>query len=421
MPNLRPPVTTVDAARRLPRRASSPRCPPAARFEPLMTLYLTDNTPPAEIARAKAVGLRARGQVLPGRRDDELRLRRHARSSASIPALAAMETHGVVLSLHGEVTDADVDVFDRERVFVERAARRDRARLSRACASCSSTSRRARPRSSSRDAPRRRRRDDHAAAPALFAQRAVRGRPAPAPLLPAGAQARDAPAGAGRGGDVGQSEVLPRHRLARRTRGTRRKHACGCAGCYSAPIALRCTPRRSRMRARSTGSKASRAASAPTSTACRATATRSRSCASRGRCRETYPFGDDTHRAAARRRATLRVERVRLSADRATGAAYNRGPKPARPSLPGAIVGRGKSGLRRAGCRVTPGRNKPPPQRGGEGEEQGHRDESPSVNGRRVKRGNLHPEQHQVGGRRRCSPSPRVGGSSASATVRLEE
>ncbi len=56
------------------------------------------------------------------------------------PALAAMEQHGVVLSLHGEVTDPDVDVFDRERVFVERHCSRIVRDFPR-CASCSSTSR----------------------------------------------------------------------------------------------------------------------------------------------------------------------------------------------------------------------------------------------------------------------------------------
>ena len=55
------------------------------------------------------------------------------------PALAAMEKHDVVLSLHGEVTDPDVDVFDRERVFVERSLARDRPRFPGAAGSCSST------------------------------------------------------------------------------------------------------------------------------------------------------------------------------------------------------------------------------------------------------------------------------------------
>ncbi len=97
----------------------------AARFEPLMTLYLTDNTSADEIARAKASRIRARGQVLPRRRDDQLRLRRHARSSACTPALAAMERHGVVLSIHGEVTDPG-------RRRVRSRARVRRARSSRA-------------------------------------------------------------------------------------------------------------------------------------------------------------------------------------------------------------------------------------------------------------------------------------------------
>ena len=86
--------------------ASSRHCRRTSRFAPLMTLYLTDNTPPDGDRGGEGVRIRPRGQVLPGGRDDELGLGRDRRSSASYPVLAAMEKHGVVLSLHGEVTDA---------------------------------------------------------------------------------------------------------------------------------------------------------------------------------------------------------------------------------------------------------------------------------------------------------------------------
>ena len=92
---------------------------------------------------------------------------------------------------------------------------------------------------------------------------------------------------------------------------------------------------------------------------------------------------------------------------------------------PRATGGRGKSGLRRAGCRVTPGRNKSPLARPMKARNRATETSRFSVTERRVKRGNLHPEQHQVSGRAfgitGCSSSPRVGGSSAAATRRLEE
>jgi dihydroorotase len=118
MPNLRPPVTTVDAAlayRDRIRRAAGP----SSRFEPLMTLYLTDNTSADEIAKAKASGAIVAVKVYPAgattNSDAGVTSLDRARH-----AIAAIEKHGLVLSLHGEVTDADVDVFDRERVYVER-------------------------------------------------------------------------------------------------------------------------------------------------------------------------------------------------------------------------------------------------------------------------------------------------------------
>ncbi len=117
MPNLAPPVTTVAAAAayRDRIRAALPR---SARFEPLMTLYLTDNTPPAEIAKAKASGFVHAAKYYPAGATTNSDSGVTALERA-YPALAAMERHGVVLSLHGEVAAAEVDMFDRERVFVD--------------------------------------------------------------------------------------------------------------------------------------------------------------------------------------------------------------------------------------------------------------------------------------------------------------
>ncbi|MFO1281986.1 MAG: dihydroorotase [Burkholderiales bacterium] len=122
MPNLKPPVTTVDAARAYRERIVA-ALPPGGRFEPLMTLYLTDNTTSDEIARAKASGFVVAAKYYPAgattNSDSGVTSIDRARG-----AIAAMEKHGLVLSLHGEVTDADVDIYDRERVFVDRTLAR---------------------------------------------------------------------------------------------------------------------------------------------------------------------------------------------------------------------------------------------------------------------------------------------------------
>jgi dihydroorotase len=117
MPNLAPPVTTTDAACAYRDRILA-ALPPGSRFEPLMTLYLTDNTSPAEIARAKACGFVHAVKYYPAgattNSDSGV-----TSLSRAYPALAAIEKQGLVLSLHGEVTDAAIDVFDREHEFVE--------------------------------------------------------------------------------------------------------------------------------------------------------------------------------------------------------------------------------------------------------------------------------------------------------------
>ena len=118
MPNLQPPITTTDAARAYRDRIMA-ALPSGSRFTPLMTLYLTDHTSTAEIARAKASGFVHAVKYYPAGATT------HSESGVSDlsrvrDTLAAMERDDMVLAIHGEVTDADVDVFDRERVFIER-------------------------------------------------------------------------------------------------------------------------------------------------------------------------------------------------------------------------------------------------------------------------------------------------------------
>ena len=117
MPNLRPPVTTTERARGYRARILA-ALPADSPFVPLMTLYLTDNTSPAEIAAAKASGFVHAVKYYPAGATT------HSDAGVTAlervyPALEAMQEQGVVLSVHGEVTTADVDIFDRERVFVE--------------------------------------------------------------------------------------------------------------------------------------------------------------------------------------------------------------------------------------------------------------------------------------------------------------
>jgi dihydroorotase len=118
MPNLKPPVVTVDQARSYRDRivAALPR---GADFEPLMTLYLTDNTPVGEIAKAAASGFVKAVKYYPAgaTTNSDSGVTDIRRCDAALEAMAA---HGLPLLLHGEVTDADVDVFDREKVFIDR-------------------------------------------------------------------------------------------------------------------------------------------------------------------------------------------------------------------------------------------------------------------------------------------------------------
>jgi dihydroorotase len=117
MPNLRPPVTTAAQAAAYRERILA-AVPAGVDFQPLMSLYLTDNLPPDEIRRAKAAGVVAVKLYPAGATTN---------SDAGVtdlrktyPTLEAMQREGVLLLVHGEVTDPSVDVFDREAVFIDR-------------------------------------------------------------------------------------------------------------------------------------------------------------------------------------------------------------------------------------------------------------------------------------------------------------
>jgi dihydroorotase len=116
MPNLLPPVTTVDAAASYRERIIDAAGP---RFEPLMTCYLTDSTSPDEVARGFAERAWVAAKLYPA--GATTNSASGVTDIANIhPLLERMEAIGMLLCVHGEVTDPDVDVFDREAVFIER-------------------------------------------------------------------------------------------------------------------------------------------------------------------------------------------------------------------------------------------------------------------------------------------------------------
>jgi dihydroorotase len=117
MPNLKPPVTTTQQALAYRERILA-ALPAGMKFEPLMTLYLTDRTDPDEVDRAKASGVVHGFKLYPAGATTH--------SDAGVtdirniePVLARMSERGMVLQVHGEVTHPDVDVFDREARFIE--------------------------------------------------------------------------------------------------------------------------------------------------------------------------------------------------------------------------------------------------------------------------------------------------------------
>jgi dihydroorotase len=116
MPNLRPPVTTTEQALAYKARIAA-AVPAGVDFTPLMTLYLTDNTPAEEIARAKAAGIVALKLYPAGATTNSDAGVTDIRKTTL--TLEAMQRAGLPLLVHGEVTDPAVDVFDREAVFID--------------------------------------------------------------------------------------------------------------------------------------------------------------------------------------------------------------------------------------------------------------------------------------------------------------
>lgn len=118
MPNLTPPVTTTEQALAYRERILA-ALPAGANFEPLMVLYLTDNTPAEEIERAAASGVIKAVKLYPAGATTN--------SSSGVTdirhcdaAISAMARLGLPLLVHGEVTSPEIDIFDREAIFIER-------------------------------------------------------------------------------------------------------------------------------------------------------------------------------------------------------------------------------------------------------------------------------------------------------------
>ncbi|MGF1742185.1 dihydroorotase [Vibrio profundum] len=116
MPNTVPPVTTTELALEYRDRIMAEK--PSATFEPVMSLYLTDNTSPEEIRKAKATGHIHAAKLYPAGATTN--------SDSGVtdaknvyPALKAMQEVGMLLLIHGEVTTDDIDIFDREKEFLD--------------------------------------------------------------------------------------------------------------------------------------------------------------------------------------------------------------------------------------------------------------------------------------------------------------
>lgn len=118
MPNLRPPITTTDMALAYRKRILA-AVPVGLDFQPFMTLYLTDNTMPDEIWKAQESGVILAAKLYPAgattNSDSGV-----TNIGKIFDVLGTMEEAGLVLSIHGEVTDLEVDIFDREKAFIDR-------------------------------------------------------------------------------------------------------------------------------------------------------------------------------------------------------------------------------------------------------------------------------------------------------------
>jgi dihydroorotase len=117
MPNLKPPVTTARQAAAYCDRIRA-ALPAGSSFEPLMTLYLTDNLPPEEIRRAREAGVAALKLYPAGATTNSDAGVTDIRKTYQ--TLEAMQREGLPLLVHGEVTDQSVDIFDREAAFIDR-------------------------------------------------------------------------------------------------------------------------------------------------------------------------------------------------------------------------------------------------------------------------------------------------------------
>ena len=122
MPNLVPPVQTTAQAIAYRERINAAQASAPRQFQPLMVLYLTDNTAPAEIAVAKASGAVFAAKIYPAgattNSDSGVTNLEHI-----YPVLEAMQREQLPLLIHGEVTDSHIDIFDREAIFIDRHLR----------------------------------------------------------------------------------------------------------------------------------------------------------------------------------------------------------------------------------------------------------------------------------------------------------
>ena len=209
MPNLVPPVTRIaeaSAYRDRIRRA----VPADLKFEPLMTCYLTDGADPVELANGKQQGVWVAAKLYPAHATTN-----SAHGVTSMDKIArgleAMEKAGMPLLVHGEVTDADVDIFDREAVFLDKVL----APLLRRHQGLKVVLEHITTKEGVAFVEANGARMGGTITPhhlELQPQRHLQGRHPSASLLPADRQERGAPAGAAPRGDLGQRAVLPRHR-----------------------------------------------------------------------------------------------------------------------------------------------------------------------------------------------------------------
>ena len=321
MPNLKPPVTTT-ALRSAQYRERILAALPAG-----LELRAADDAVPdrphaagrRSHARARQ-RLRLRRQAVSGRRDDAFRRRRHRHRARRRGARGAWPSAAWRCRCTARSRDR-VDVFDREARFIDACWRRW-SRATRDCASCSSTSRRARPCEFVRGARA-------GVAATITPQHLLLnrnamfdGRHPPAPLLPAGAEARARPRGAARGGHRRRSALLPRHRQ----RAARAPHQGNCLRLRRHLLrarrhrALRRGVRRGRLAGR--GSRASRPSFGADFYGLPRNAGHDHAAAAPGRRAREYPFGDEElvpMRAGGTRRlaAGRRSERRRTVAHRA--------------------------------------------------------------------------------------------------------